>query len=159
MKSLAKLRRGVYPQPVYEAHFSDGTTQRMSFFSEKGKPIDTERGRRLINSLCRWSPAGLTRLSRECMRINGEWIDAPYTPVIRNSLAGKKMVRGVVEHQANGKIWRNVDPHFLPHAVETAKPKRITAKLAKDTLADLLDWLDGDGPDDALDRARELLAA
>lgn len=127
MRTLAKLRRGVYPQPVYEAQFNDGTAARLTFWSEKGKPLDADRGRRLFG--------------------------------LFNTFADKQLVRGTVEHVAEGKIWRNVDPHFLPKSVETPKPKRVTAKLAKDTLADLLAWLDGNGPDDALTRARELLAA
>ena len=126
MKTLAKLRRGVYPQPVYEAHFSDGTSARLTFWSEKNKSFDADRGRGLFS--------------------------------LFNAFSDKPIIRGVVEHQSCGKIWRNVDPHFLPHVVET-KPKRITAKMTRETLADLLDWLDGDGPDDALERARSLIAA
>lgn len=40
--------KGLMPGPVYEATLEDGTTARMSFYSESGKPIDFNRGRRLV---------------------------------------------------------------------------------------------------------------
>lgn len=43
---MAKTR-GMYPAPVYEAHFADGSVRRMSFFQIPGKPWDFERGARL----------------------------------------------------------------------------------------------------------------
>lgn len=46
----AKIARGIWPAPVYEARMSDGELIRMSFFSPLGKPVELERGRRLILS-------------------------------------------------------------------------------------------------------------
>lgn len=43
-----KYGKGMYPPPVYEATFKDGSTARMSFYSEQGKPIDFGDGRRLL---------------------------------------------------------------------------------------------------------------
>lgn len=41
-------KRSYWPAPVYCATFADGTTGRMSFWSEEGKPFDFARGRRLL---------------------------------------------------------------------------------------------------------------
>ena len=35
----------VYPYPVYEAHFADGTVERMSFWTKAGQPFDFVTGR------------------------------------------------------------------------------------------------------------------
>lgn len=43
-------KKALWPNPVYEAHFSDGTVQRMSFYQTRGKPWDYGRGRRLCQS-------------------------------------------------------------------------------------------------------------
>ena len=43
--TLAEVRKGMWPGPVYEAHFGDGTIGRMSFWSKEGKPFDFSRGR------------------------------------------------------------------------------------------------------------------
>ncbi len=44
---MPKFTRGksIWPAPVYEGRFADGTVQRMSFYSLAGKPIDFDRGR------------------------------------------------------------------------------------------------------------------
>lgn len=44
--------KSMWPYPVYVATFADGTTQRMSFASPAGKPIDFDRGRRLLAWAC-----------------------------------------------------------------------------------------------------------
>lgn len=49
--------KGLMPGPVYEATLKDGTTVRMSFYSESGKPIDFSRGRRLV-AHCYGRPRG-----------------------------------------------------------------------------------------------------
>lgn len=165
MKTLAKIRKCVYPHPVYEAHWSDGTVSRLSFWSEKGKPVTGERGRRLVQAPSRWTPTGITRFARYAMGnpyTGGAGnVSAPYTPITRGLLSGKRLVRGYVEHDSPGKPWvRFVDPHFMPHPVpESAKAKRQTARQVKTILADLVAYLDGNGPDDALKRARDLIAA
>jgi len=51
MLPLSKIRKAMYPQPVYVAHFIDGTAKRMSFYSPADKPLDTERGRAVALSV------------------------------------------------------------------------------------------------------------
>lgn len=47
-QSIATIRRkALYPWPVYQAEFHDGTVGRMTFYQEAGKPWDFARGRRL----------------------------------------------------------------------------------------------------------------
>lgn len=45
---MPKFAKGksVWPPPVYEGRFADGTVQRMSFYSLAGKSLDFGRGRR-----------------------------------------------------------------------------------------------------------------
>lgn len=145
MTTLAKVRKGVYPRPVYEAHFSDKTYVRLSVWSPAGKPLAVDRARNLINTMTGWTVTHLPTLCR----------------IERGNLTGKRLVRGYVEHDVPGQPWvRFLDPAFSPHAViETAKAKRQTARRVKAILADLVAYLDGDGPDDALQRARDLIAA
>ncbi|MGI9504281.1 MAG: hypothetical protein ACR2RE_14635, partial [Geminicoccaceae bacterium] len=157
MTTLAKVRKCVHPRPVYQADFADSTYVRMSFWSPKGKPLAVDRARNLILSLTRWSPAGIVRVARYNFGNpyrggTGTNVAAPYTPIERGLLSGKRLVRGYVEHDVPGQPWvRFVDPYFTPHAVtETARPKRITARHVKTVLADLVAYLDGEGPDDAL---------
>lgn len=76
----------------------------------------------------------------------------------RNLLARtyrKPVVGGYVEIDQPGKPWiRQADPMNAP----VTKPKRVTAKEARQALTDLLDWLDGNGHDGALETARTLAA-
>ena len=46
-ETLAQLCKGIFPAPIYQAHFTDGTHIRMSFWSHKDKPMDVDRGMRL----------------------------------------------------------------------------------------------------------------
>ena len=45
--TLAEVGKGMWPGPVYEAHFANGTIRRMSFWSQDGKPYDFARGRKV----------------------------------------------------------------------------------------------------------------
>lgn len=144
MKTLAQIRNATYPFPVYEAHFSDGTYVRLSFFTPKGKPIDASRGRQLVESLTGWTVTHLPTLCR----------------IEPGLMTGKRLVRGFIEHDVPGQPWvRFLDAHFAPYAVETPKAKRVTAKVVLAALADLLAAIDGQGPADAVVKARELIAA
>ena len=49
MISMARIRRCVYPFPVYEAHFSDNTYSRMSVWSPLGKPWAFDRFRHVLS--------------------------------------------------------------------------------------------------------------
>lgn len=40
--------KSVWPPPVYEGTFADGSVLRMSFHQARGKQIDFARGRRLV---------------------------------------------------------------------------------------------------------------
>lgn len=42
------MKNSVWPPPVYEGTFADGSVLRMSFHQKAGKPIDFARGRRLL---------------------------------------------------------------------------------------------------------------
>jgi hypothetical protein len=44
-KFIATLRRGIHPYPVYEAHFDDGSVNRISFWSPQGRALDVETGK------------------------------------------------------------------------------------------------------------------
>ncbi|MCP4900090.1 MAG: hypothetical protein GY906_24230 [bacterium] len=48
--TLGQLRKGAWPPPVYVATLENGSTKRMAFWSQAGKPWDFERGRKL----CQW---------------------------------------------------------------------------------------------------------
>ena len=42
MKRNISYKKGLWPAPVYEAHFSDNTVGRMSFWSRAGKPKENK---------------------------------------------------------------------------------------------------------------------
>ena len=44
--TMAQVRKCLYPYPVYEARFTDGTVVRMSFWTKAGTPFDFASGRR-----------------------------------------------------------------------------------------------------------------
>ena len=44
--TLAQVRKALYPYPVYQAEFSEGSVLRMSFWTKAGKPFDFASGRR-----------------------------------------------------------------------------------------------------------------
>jgi hypothetical protein len=46
-KGRKTMKKLLHPYPVYEAHFTDGTSLRMSFASPAGKLIDAARGQRV----------------------------------------------------------------------------------------------------------------
>lgn len=56
MISIARLRRCVYPSPVYECHFTDGTVSRLSVWQPLGKPWLFKRFRSVHTSLSRGKP-------------------------------------------------------------------------------------------------------
>ncbi|MGI9297810.1 MAG: hypothetical protein ACR2QC_07920 [Gammaproteobacteria bacterium] len=47
-QTLAQLRNHVYPFPVYEATFADGTTGRLSIWQQNGKPWSWARHRKVM---------------------------------------------------------------------------------------------------------------
>ena len=48
--SHVQLSKCVYPYPVYEAHFQDGSSRRMSFWTKDGQALDFGRGRKLCQN-------------------------------------------------------------------------------------------------------------
>lgn len=122
---MAKRSRakGIYPAPVYEAHLSDGTMARLSFFSPKDKPIDFESGRRAADEIL-LSDIGrrlqtLTEAYKARTKVGGVYMEAPervmVDPPVRWERAadgawrgrwlripGLEIVRGFVEHPSFG---------------------------------------------------------
>jgi len=96
---MAKIKRGIYPAPVYVAEFGDGTMGRASFWSPEGKPIDFERGRRVVATL----------YSRPD---HGHW-SRTYPPCV--------VRRGWVEHPSVGKV------EHTPAAVASIKKPTLAA--------------------------------
>ena len=131
---MAKKRgHAMYPAPVYVATLDDGTVQRMSFWSERNRPIDFARGR----ALC--ALVGTSRVGGR------RW----QTPAIAMEPL-RKVVAGHVEH---GGQWI-LDPLFAPE-IATVVPtrKRVSAREALRRLIDA--WETGAGWDDALEAARQ----
>ncbi len=48
--------KGMFPRPVYVAHFADGTQRRFSFWSREGKPIDFAAGYNVALAIGRSAP-------------------------------------------------------------------------------------------------------
>jgi hypothetical protein len=86
--TLQSLRRGVYPWPVYQATLPDGTTRRMSFWSDGRKPLDFDRGRRLIAMTGdRVAPTdGVVCLPDGTMRRDPHFAPEPTPRVVRKRL-------------------------------------------------------------------------
>ncbi len=51
MKRNISYKKGLWPAPVYEAHFADNTVGRMSFWTQAGKPINFEAGRKMLEKV------------------------------------------------------------------------------------------------------------
>ena len=177
---MAKLK-GLYPAPVYEAHFQDGSIVRMSFYQESGKPWAYMSGARTC-ALANWENPGLNiksfnrasyvpgRLSFPLLYWNNAryralkdkhfgMIFAPRKPLDWLGVDENQIVDGYVIH--DDKIMR--DPRFTcepKHAdCTTAAPvsekkTKITAAQLKAVLAKVLE-----GDEMAIATARPLLAA
>ena len=52
--TLGEVRKGMWPGPVYEGRFADGSIGRMSFWSKGGKPLDFDRGRHVVTKCHLW---------------------------------------------------------------------------------------------------------
>lgn len=72
--TLAQVRKGMWPAPVYEAHFGSGVVVRMSFWSKVGKPLDYGRGRAVCSKLCSMQDK---RLINGWVELNGERTQDP----------------------------------------------------------------------------------
>lgn len=99
MPTLAKIRKAVYPYPVYEAVFDDGTTTRRSFYASKRNELEM---------------AAAGRASIMCSVENG------------GLLANKTLVRGVIEW--NGKRWADVS-HIEGGKTKRRQAKTILKQL------------------------------
>ena len=100
----------LYPFPVFEGHFDDGSVLRMSFYSPAGKPVDSDRGAHVVTETQTSVGYG------QFVRIDGRWRQ----PALRNE---RKLVSGFVEHPSIGRI-----PYEAGQAVIKA-PKRTNATL------------------------------
>lgn len=127
--TMATLRKGQYPAPVYEAHLSNGEIVRMTFWTIKGKPHDVARGRRHGERAAERRGYGVTLIDGfvdQASAVPVRYRDPSFDPAAEN--------------------------------VKPIKP-RITAKAAREALGELLAWLDGDHEDESvLNRARALAA-
>lgn len=108
---MAKL--GYYPAPVYVATFEDGAIGRMSFWSQAGKPIDFERGKRLLATAYA-RPEGESSLEEAFLTlpanpsigrvksrvISTGWVCKTYAP--------RKIVSGYVEFQGKRLVENQV---------------------------------------------------
>lgn len=134
--------KGTWPAPVYEAHFSDGTYARQSFWTETGKPFDVDRARGLFRPGTPTREHGITR--------PGLFED-------------KVVVAGYVEHDVPGKPWlRFADPHFTgePAPVPIKRKAKPGIKQARVVIGHLLAAIEtGNCQPETLEQARELVAA
>ena len=108
MTSLAKIRKCVYPFPVYEAHFADNTVLRMSVWQAAGKPWDFARCRKLLET----SHSGGSKV--------GPWP------------AGVLIVDGYLEHEWIRKMRSDfmgtaLAMSAIPNAPEYTPPDRVAA--------------------------------
>ena len=109
--TLAEVRKGMWPGPVYEGHFDDGTVGRMSFWSKTGKPFDFGRGRRVV---------GL------CTPHRGKQMVAGY---VERDVPGEPWMRVPDPFFTNGAV-----EHKAPR-------RRVTAKQLRTVLESLLNTL------------------
>jgi hypothetical protein len=89
-------KKGIWPPPVYEAHFSDGAIERLSFWSPDGKPIDFAHGRAVAEALCLtiWDEARRTWERGPDGAWRARWARD----------AGRQIVTGYVEHPNIGRV-------------------------------------------------------
>ena len=150
----ASLKKGMSPGPVYEAHFGDGSIIRMSYWQLDGKPWDFARGK----CICQFAWQAREMTYRLMFDHEGE---TGYSPTARDRMRAEffegrrelpSIVSGFVDHPTLGRF-----PD--PMEVAAPKPKRITAKQAREALANVLAYLDGDHDDwSAIETARALAA-
>ena len=97
----------VYPYPVYEGHFADGSVVRMSFWTPINKPIDFTIGQ-IHCELYKLAPVIDGFVEHNCQ---------PAYDAVSNM------------------AWSRVrDPHFSGEPVETVKPRINGARLKKAAL-------------------------
>ena len=109
MPTLAQMRKCVYPFPIYEAHFADGTVGRISVWQPLNKPWDWERFRKVAGHAF-----GLT--ARD-----------PFRPG-RRDVVPKRVVHGYLDRKA-GEPWL-----ADPMTQETKKPRVNGKALVRDLL-------------------------
>lgn len=110
--------KSIWPAPVYVARLSDGETVRMSFHSRAGKPLDFDRGRRIVSGVVGNEQGRAAAMKNEPYAVSDSIMLARYAPA--------KLAAGHVE-------WNDViypDPHFAPTAVEPAN-KAKTDSLSR----------------------------
>lgn len=124
--------KSLWPCPVYVATFADGTTQRMSFASPASKPLDFERGRRLLAWACAqeqpvYEPVeAYGRVTYEPRHADGR----TWNTGASFGLAEPRtdMIAGFVDYDGQ----RHDDPFFAPSNVVPMAPKKRASKAAAD---------------------------
>ncbi len=113
--TIATVRNCIWPAPVYEARFRhrcvlNEMVLRMSFWqARKLKAWDCERGRNITMT------------------------------AFAHQFPGWELIDGYVEHNPQSGPWvRERDPMFEPSNIVEMKPRRITAKQARETLAEAI---------------------
>lgn len=125
----AKLMKGRIPFPVFELQLANGKRLRMSFWSEKEKPIDVERGRRVAEfaKACSRAIYAKAQTIGEYVYVDGK----RYTP--EELQAAKKKQR------ANTKKAKEVAKEIRKHSHRAGDVENVTvpSRLLKQLYAEL----------------------
>lgn len=110
--TMAQARKALYPYPIYQGIFPDGTVARMSFWTRAGKPFDFAAGRRACEAH-RGMPATMGYVEHDdpeqpWIRIADPYFTGDAVPVVAkpriNGAKLKKAALRIVEQSANGGI-------------------------------------------------------
>jgi hypothetical protein len=121
-------KKGIWPPPVYEAHFSDGAIERISFWSPEGKPIVFAHGRTVIEALCLtiWDEERRTWERSPDGSWQGRWA--------RDTK--RHIVAGYVEHETIGRIEDKPEARIaqVPVTLRRRVSWQAVANAARDAL-------------------------
>ena len=124
--TLAEVRKGMMPGPIYEAHFADGSIGRMSFWSKVGKPFDFERGRRVL-SMCYEKPIIAGYVERDAA---GEpWIRMPDPFFTNGAVEQETRRKRVTARQLRTALQSLLDT--LPPASDAGERDLTAAEIAQ----------------------------
>lgn len=129
-----KKFKGLTPCAVYEAHFADGSTLRMGFYNEAGKPINYVKGARTC-ALATWQNPALDMRKRHAGLVGNADIFAPRKPESWLGDGPKEIVDGYVFH--DGKIIGR-DPRMSgPAKYECDSLPNLDSRKPRQSIADL----------------------
>ena len=124
----------LYPFPVFEGHFDDGSVLRMSFYSPAGKPVDHAAGARLVTGVTtaqmfqRQIGGKMPTIVNEpvygpFVRIDGRWRQ----PALGND---RKLISGFVEHPSIGRVAYHADQVAAKRTAKATRGALIAAMKA-----------------------------